>query len=104
MNEIKERAELVRDFFQAYPEEAIYDNVEEVNARLTTMRDCVVALRQDALAQHSVEALKNVHVMEMELNGIFNLLRQRQAAKAMSNGIHLASSTPDLNDPSKWRK
>lgn len=100
----KDAAQYILDFFQAYPEETIYDNVEEVNARLTTMRDCVVALRGAAIAAQSVQQLRDVHVLEVEFNGVYTMLRQRQAQKALSNGIQLAASMPDAHDPKAWRK
>ena len=99
-----ERAQLICDFFDNYPREAEYDDVEAVSAKLTKMRDAVVALRTEAIARHSVAELREVQTLDAEFAGLFNMLRRRQAAKALSNGIQVASSVPDAADLSKWRK
>lgn len=100
MNETTEQQKYIDEFFENYPDETIYDDLDKVNLAVNAMASAVRELRKEAIAKRSLALLEKARTLDGELTQVFMLLQQRHTARAMQSGIQL----PNNLNGQQWRK
>lgn len=97
-NDSRYAQSLIDQFFDNYPDETLFDNVDEVNRRIQIMVQAVQRMREAAIEQRSIELLEKARTLDAEAGQLFLMLQQRHAQRAMKSGIQLPT------DLKNWRK